>query len=525
MLPTVRAALLLAAAACGSPHGDPAVPDAPADTSATTADAAPDAGTDPQAVARWHDRADAALEAMLVQAWLPASAYLSADLPSSTTLTGHWTFAQAFDAVLDGAERTRGARFAGWIEGLYLAQDARGWSRDFYDDENWMTLALVRAYDLRGDTKYLDRAKALYADIEAAWDTSCCGAHPGGIWWDRPHTQKATASNAGPVIAGVRLAARTGDAHYLAFAEQVYAYWLANMVDPATHAVIDHITTAGALVRYRFTYNEGLVIGAAVELYGATHDAKYLADAHAVAGYMLAAETTATADGSVLFDGTNAHCGGDCQQFKGIGYRYLAALQALDPRPEYASVLAASANAAWDLARDASDRFAPDWAGPTVAATSIDAQSSAAMAIATYARSLGADPITASPTTYEAEDGVVHAIGLERSHAGFGGWAYLAGWQGDGEWVDFHVHVAAAGTYKVALHYAAAAGDASRLIYANGANAVADFALPSTGSWDVWATATAQVALPAGDSTISIIYNSSLGSTSYVNLDAITVSP
>ena len=473
-----------------------------------------------------HGRADAALEAMLLRFWTPGSAYLSADAPQAGTLTGYWTFAQALDAVLDGSERTRRAHFAGWIEGLYLAQDARGWSRDFYDDENWMALALIRAYDQTSDAKYLARAKTLYADIEAAWDTTCCGAHPGGIWWDRPHTQKATASNAGPVITGVLLAARTGDTSYLDFAKRTYDFWLANMVDPTTHAVTDHIKPDGTLVKYRFTYNEGLVIGAATALYHATNDPKYLGDAHDVAGYMLSAETKMTPDGRVLFDGDNSHCNGDCQQFKGIGYRYLAELFAADPsHTEYMDVLDASARAAWDFARGGGDLFAPDWAGPAMAPaspTSIDAQSSAAMALSIYASMLGADPAAAS-TSYEAEDGVVHAIGLEASHTGFTGWGYLAGWKGDGQWVDFHVEVATAGTYHLGLRYAAGAGDASRLVYANGANVVANFALPSTGSWNTWQTATTDVTLPAGKSTISIIYNSSQGSTNYVNLDAITV--
>lgn len=513
---------LLAAAACS--HPGTAAPDAapgggpPADAAAT-ADAAPaDGGVDP---APWHAHADAALASLLVDYWTPG--YLAASSGAATSVTGYWTFAQAYDAVLDGVARTGGARFAGWIEGLYLAQDARGWSSNYYDDENWMTLALLRAYDLGGDPKYLAKAQALYADIEAAWDTSCCGASPGGIWWDRAHTQKATASNAGPVIAGVRLAAHTGDMRYLAFAEQVYAYWRAHMVDPTTYAVTDHITTGGQLVKYRFTYNEGLMIGAAVELHGATHDAQYLADAHAIAGYMLAHETETTAAGSVLFDGTSAHCTGDCAQFKGIGYRYLGLLQAADPRDDVAAVLAASPQAIWDDARGAGDLFATDWAGPPVTPAPINAQSSAAMALNLYAASLGAAP---SPDAhYQAEDGVDHAIGLERSHAGFDGWAYLAGWNHDGQWVDFHVSAATAGAYTLTLRYAAGAGDASRLIYVNGANAVPNLALPSTGSWDSWSTVTTTVTLPAGNSTISVIYNSSLGSHSYLNLDWIALAP
>jgi predicted alpha-1,6-mannanase (GH76 family) len=512
----VRAVVLASLAACTFPHG----------TEAGSGSATPDAPVAPPdpTTSLWHDRADAALQAMLVRGWMPDSGYLAAQLPATTTLTGYWTFAQALDAVEDGVERTHGIRFAGWIEGLYLAQDAIGWSRDFYDDENWMTLALLRAYDLTGDARYLARAKALYADIEAAWDTTCCGAHPGGIWWDRPHTQKATASNAGPVIAGVRLAARTGDARYLAFAQQAYDYWLTTMVDPGTHAVVDHVTSAGAMVHYRFTYNEGLVVGAATELYRATRDPGYLATAHAVAGHVLAAEAEPTREGSVLFDGTNAGCMGDCQQFKGIAYRYLAELQETDPRDDYAAVLAASAHAAWDLARGGTGLFAPDWAGPIVTSTSLDAQSSAAMAIALYARSLGDDPIVPL-SIYEAEDGVVHAIGLETSHGDFTGWGYLAGWIGDGESVDLHVQVAAAGTYQVTMRYAAAAGDASRVVQVNGNDVAANLALPSTGSWDRWSNAAITASLPAGDSTITIGYDSSKGSTSYVNLDSITVAP
>jgi len=424
--------------------------------------------------------------------------------------------------MLDGVERGRYPTSI--VQTLYAAQNARTWRSDYYDDENWMALALIRAYDLEHDPKYLAEAKALYGDIMAAWDTTCCGAHPGGIWWDRAHTQKATASNAGPVITGARLAARTGDMQYLTFAKQVYAYWRANMVDPTTFQVFDHIVPAGTIAKYRFTYNEGLMIGAAVALYGATNDAQYLADAHAVAGYMLSAETKMTADGAVLFDGTNAHCNGDCQQFKGIGYRYLKTLFDADPtHTEYGAVLDASARGAWDFARGNGDVFAPDWAGPAMSPTSINAQSSAAMALSLYAGSLGAYGGTSA--RYEAEDAVVHAIGLEASHAGFGGWSYLAGWHADGQWVDFRVNVASAGTYHVGIRYAAAAGDASRLVYANGQNAVANFALPSTGSWDTWKTANVDVALPAGVSTISIIYNSSLGSTNYANLDWITVAP
>jgi hypothetical protein len=149
--------------------------------------------------------------------------------------------------------------------------------------------------------------------------------------------------------------------------------------------------------------------------------------------------------------------------------------------------------------------------------STIDADSSATMALNLYATSLG--PYTESSSHYQAEDGVVHGIGLEATRAGFDGWAYLAGWNANGQWVDFHVTVASAGTYHLTVRYAAGAGNAKRLIYINGANAIAAQSFPSTTDWDTWSTVGTNVTLPAGASTISIIYNGGLGSTNYLNLD------
>jgi predicted alpha-1,6-mannanase (GH76 family) len=495
------AAVVLEVVACSAAEDVQIAPDADV-ANTPSADAAP-----PMEVEDiWGPRADDALEAMLLHYW------------TGTTLEGtaYWTFAQAWDAVLDGVERT--GRYRGWIETMYVSQNARGWSSDFYDDENWMALALIRAYELTGTAKYLDRAELLFADIDAAWDTTCCGSKPGGFWWDRDHTQKATASNAGPVITGVRLWKLTQDANYLDVAKRAYAFWRANMMDPTTYQVFDHIKPDGTITKYRFTYNEGLVIGAALALHAATGDMKYLDDARQVATWMIANETK----DDVLFDGTNAQCGGDCQQFKGIGFRYLRALQVTEPRPEVAQVLDASARAIWDQARTQNNLFAPDWNGPTVASPSIEADSSAVMALELHAIATAGAPV-APGARYEAEDGVLHSIDLEASHGPFDGWAYLAGWNGDGKWVDFHVHTDGASAIK--LRYAAGAGDASRLIYVDGSDAIANQLLPSTGSWDTWVTMTIPVSLAAGDHTISIIYNKGKGSSQYVNLDWIELQP
>ncbi len=83
-----------------------------------------------------HARADASLERMITGFWNETSQYFDATEPANGRLTGYWTFAQAFDAVLDGVERTTGRKYFTYIETLYAAQNARGWSSPYYDDES-----------------------------------------------------------------------------------------------------------------------------------------------------------------------------------------------------------------------------------------------------------------------------------------------------------------------------------------------------------------------------------------------------
>jgi predicted alpha-1,6-mannanase (GH76 family) len=492
--------------------------DAPPEVSDVGSDATRLPGCD---VVTAHSRADRALADMLLAFWNGGSQYLDAAEPSNNQLTGYWTYAQAFDALLDGIERTRGRHFGGLLRSFYLGQEARGFSSDYYDDENWMALALLRAFDWTNERAYLDRAAALFADITDAWDST--SARPGGIWWDRAHTQKATASNAGPVITGARLALKTGDAAHLAFARRAYDHWRSTMVDPMTYQVFDHVNPDGTIVRWRFTYNEGLMIGAAAELYLATGDTRYWNDAHAFAAALVRDQTRPAAQGTVLFDGTNSSCTGDCAQFKGIGYRYLAALFRLDPnRREYRPALEGSAAALWSLARNPSGLFAIDWAGPALPTAITGQQSSAVMAQNLFAALCGGYPGDAT-VGYEAEDATLDRVALEATHLGFSGWGYAAAWAADGQSVDFAVQAPIAGNYRLIFDYAAAAGEASRSVLINGAVVLPRLVFPSTGSWDVWSAAGATVALRAGINSVMVRFDAASGSSQFLNLDRLRI--
>jgi predicted alpha-1,6-mannanase (GH76 family) len=337
-----------------------------------------------------HQRADAGLDSLLLHFWSDEEQYLYAT-SNAGSVTGYWTYAQGFDALLDGVERTGGQKYSEWIRRFYDGRDERGWLVDYFDDESWMTLALLRAYDLTDEQLYLDQAIALYQDIMAAWDTTCCGQHLGGIWWNRQHQQKATASNAGPVIAGVRLTERTNDPQYQAFARQAYDFWWEHMVNQETFAIYDHLNPDGTRAPGSLTYNHGVMISAALELHAATGEAHFLEEAHGFGEYLVSVATRDSDVGPLLHDAIGQSCDGDCPAWKGIGYRYLAKLYRQDPtRAEYREVLTAGAEGIWTLARNPeNDFFATNWAGPAPTVGGIEEQGSAVMALNIYAMLCG----------------------------------------------------------------------------------------------------------------------------------------
>ena len=80
------------------------------------------------------------------------------------------------------------------------------------------------------------------------------------------------------------------------------------------------------------------------------------------------------------------------------------------------------------------------------------------------------------------------------------------GWTGTGQWFNYTVDVATAGTYTVGLRLAApnAVTDALHIANSGGTNLSGDVNVASTGGWQTWATTTATVTLPAGVQTLTI---------------------
>jgi len=80
------------------------------------------------------------------------------------------------------------------------------------------------------------------------------------------------------------------------------------------------------------------------------------------------------------------------------------------------------------------------------------------------------------------------------------------GWIGDGEWVNYSVNVAAAGSYTVTARVAAPTAN-GRMHVTIGNVATAPLAVPGTGGWQIWQDISWTATLSAGPQTLTLVFD------------------
>ena len=266
----------------------------------------------------------------------------------------YWWQAHYLDALVDAAlrERRTGSPFRGaehpsaeelaaaLVRTIGLRNRLRYTNR-FYDDMAWLALAVGRLNALAGSRDRQRPYRKILQALDAALVSANTSELGGGIYWNRDRNFKNTPATAPAALHFVRTGSRDR--------AQALVDWLnATLMDPETGLYLDGVKVVRGLPQLEsrvFTYNQGPVLGALLELGGNANLARAADLISAVAKHL-------TDDGGaprVL----QTHGTGDGGLFTGILARYLAQAAMSPALPEQSRRTAAglvdtTAQALWE---------------------------------------------------------------------------------------------------------------------------------------------------------------------------------
>jgi predicted alpha-1,6-mannanase (GH76 family) len=287
-----------------------------------------------------------------------------------------WNSAVALQTVGDYMQRTGDRRYLGQLnntfekdKGVFPAGVLSGdpllgnFTSRAIDDSEWWALTWLQAYDLTHDAKYLNMAVTIANYVDGYWDTGTCG---GGVWWDGERTYKNAITNGLWIRLTAELHNRIpGDTLWLGRSRTAWTWFQGSGMINANGLVNDGLTNVctnnGQNV---WSYNQGLAIGAGLELWRATRDPQVLTSVRRLADAAIGPNALVT-DGVLTetCDAADQTCDDNGKQFKGIFMRYWTDLVDTTHDRRYAAFLDQQAASIWDDDRDAAGRLGTRWSG------------------------------------------------------------------------------------------------------------------------------------------------------------------
>ena len=305
--------------------------------------------------------------------------------------TGWWNAANCVEAVENVIFANQDLQYLSVLTNTFNLNAAGSFLNDYYDDEGWWANAWIRAYDLTGNTSFLNMAKTIFSDLTNGWDSTntLC---PGGVWWNKSRGYKNAIPNELFLLAAIRLHQRTpgdgGTDSYFYWATNEWAWFKASGMINAQNLVNDGLNGCVNNGQTTWTYNQGVILGGLTDLYKTTGNATYLNQAVAIAN--AAISTLVDGNGILREPCESGNCGGDGPQFKGIFLRYLAYLYDVTRTPAYYTFLYKNAHAVWFNDRNVFNQLGLKWGGPFDSADAAR-QSSALMPVSALAEPITAD--------------------------------------------------------------------------------------------------------------------------------------
>jgi hypothetical protein len=155
----------------------------------------------------------------------------------------------------------------------------------YYDDNAWMVITFLEAYEVTHKHRYRKRAEETLDFVLSGWDEKFLD---GGIWWHEAHEKKAQCKNTcanGPSAVACLLSAKHAPAAQaksrIEWARKI-TDWTASKLQLNDGLFADSIGFDGKMNRDKLTYNSALMLRAYLGLYRVTKKPEDLAQAQRI---------------------------------------------------------------------------------------------------------------------------------------------------------------------------------------------------------------------------------------------------